>query len=453
MKLTNGGAWPVAAAVLLAVTACTADDDGAEAGGVEVLDPDAEHEPVTISLWVPFSGREFEDLQPVFDGFEDQYPWITLDVTEGVEDDDQVVAAIRAGDPPDAVMSWSLDSVGQFCDAEAWQDLTPYIDASEMDLSVFPEAVTRYTTFQGNTCAFPFLTDAMGLYYNEDLLESAGISGPPQDLDELRAAAEALTVLAPDGSIEVAGFVPWFGFYEFSVLEMSVIWDAQWYDEDGNSALASDPDWAEMFEWQREFVDFYGADDLSRFIAGQGDEFSAANDFQRSRIAMALDGEWRTAFIANEAAELPYGTAPFPVPVGREDSYGIGRVGGTIIGLPRGSEHPAEAFALLQYLSTDTEALVTASNSLRNVPSTLPALESEDLDVTPQFQTFLDIFANPDSHYKETTVLGATDQELVGEFAERWQAGEVDDLQAGLEELAQQIDDEMAQAEIGRAHV
>jgi multiple sugar transport system substrate-binding protein len=201
-----------------------------------------------------------------------------------------------------------------------------------------------------------------------------------------------------------------------------------------------------MFEWQREFVDFYGADNLNRFVAGQGDEFSAANDFQNSRVAMAIDGEWRTSFIGDEAPDLPYETAPFPVPADNGDRYGIGRVGGTIVGLPRGAAHPAEAFALLQYLSTDTGAVVTASNSIGNVPSTHEALESPDLDQPPQFQTFLDIFANPDSHYKETSVVGATDQELVTAFAERWQAGEVDDLQAGLEDVAQQIDDEVSQA-------
>jgi multiple sugar transport system substrate-binding protein len=230
------------------------------------------------------------------------------------------------------------------------------------------------------------------------------------------------------------------------VLDMSIMFGADWYDEDGKSAVASDPAWAEMFEWQKDFVDWFGADDLNRFVAGQGDEFSAANDFERGRTAMAIDGEWRTAFLGDEAPDVAYGTAPFPVPDDREDSYGIGRVGGTIVGMPRGSKHPAEAFALLQYLATDTDAIVSASNSLRNVPSTFDAMEADDLDVSPQFQTFLDIFANPDSTYKDATVLGATDQELVEAFADKWQVGDVDDLQAGLEDLAQQIDDETAQA-------
>jgi multiple sugar transport system substrate-binding protein len=243
--------------------------------------------------------------------------------------------------------------------------------------------------------------------------------------------------------------VPWFGYYEFSVLEMSVVWGAKWYDENGKSAIASDPAWKAMFEWQRDFVDSFGADKLSRFIAGQGDEFSAANDFERQRVAMQLDGEWRTSFLGDEAPGVHYDTAPFPVPKDQDDRYGVGRVGGTIIGLPRGSKHPAEAFALLQYLATDTSALVSASNSIGNVPSTLDAIKSKDLKLPPQFQTFLDIFANPDSHYKEPSVVGATDQELLQAFAEKWQAGKVKDLDAGLKGVAQQIDDEIAQAGAG----
>ena len=52
-------------------------------------------------------------------------------------------------------------------------------------------------------------------------------------------------------------------------------------------------------------------------------------------------------------------------------------------------------------MATDTATLVYMANNVRNVPTTLASLSSPDLDVTPQFQTFLDIFANPESHYKE----------------------------------------------------
>jgi multiple sugar transport system substrate-binding protein len=430
----------------LLAAACTAGGD--EEGAAPPADTSSDQEPVTLTMWVPFSGREYRDLAPVFEGFTEAYPWITLDLRPGLgENDEKMLAAIRAGNPPDAVMSWSLDSIAKFCQTGAWVDLQPYMEQSGLDpSSVFPESVTRYTSFEGSNCALPFLTDAMGLYYNTDMFEKAGLSEPPRTMSELTDMAKELTQFNPDGSIKVAGFVPWFGYYEFTPLELSIIWGADWYSDDGRSAVGSDSDWPALFEWQKELVDFYGVDNLRRFVAGQGDEWSSANDFQNGRVAMMFDGEWRTAFIANDAPNLNYATAPYPVPDGRDDQYGLGRVGGTIVGIPRGSPHPAEAWLLVEYLATDTDALVYASNTIRNVPTTFEALESPELDVTPQFQTFLDVFAHPESHYKDHSIIGSTDQDLVSGFGEDWQVGDVSNLQAGLDQVAQQIDDQVAQA-------
>jgi multiple sugar transport system substrate-binding protein len=245
----------------------------------------------------------------------------------------------------------------------------------------------------------------------------------------------------------VAGFVPWFGYYEFTPLELAIIFGADYYNEDGTaSAVASDPDWQRLFQWQKDLVDFYGADNLKQFVSGQGDEWSEPNDFHRGRVAMMFDGEWRVAMIEDYAPDLNYGTAPYPTPDGQEDQYGIGRVGGTIVGIPRGSAHPAEAWLLVQYLATDTNALVEMTNIIRNVPTTFPALDSPELDITPQFQTFLDVFADQGSHYKQTSEIGTTDQELVEALGADWQAGDVADLEGGLQQTAQQIDDEIAAA-------
>ena len=58
-----------------------------------------------------------------------------MKVTTGVEDDAKVLAAIRAGTPPDATMSWALDDLAAFCDTGAWQDLTPYVEQDGMAIS------------------------------------------------------------------------------------------------------------------------------------------------------------------------------------------------------------------------------------------------------------------------------------------------------------------------------
>ena len=89
--------------------------------------------------------------------------------------------------------------------------------------------------------------------------------------------------------------------------------------------------------------------------------------------------------------------------------------------------------AASQWMATDTDTLVYMANTVRNVPTTYAALDSPDLDITPQFQTFLDILQHPNSHYKETSAIGQADQDLMASFMEEWQAGKVPDLQAGLD--------------------
>jgi multiple sugar transport system substrate-binding protein len=431
-------------AITLLAAACTAGTESAGDGGGD----GNSREPVTITMWGAWSGRELKQFNAIFEPFEQKYPWITVK-SVGSVDDPKILAAIRAGRPPDAVLSFGLDSVGEFCSSGAWMDLTPYIEEDNVDLSQFPESVFQYTSFAGKQCALPFLTDAYGLYYNEKMFEAAGLSEPPKTLSELTEYAKKLTVFNDDGSIKVAGFVPWVGYYEHNPVTMSTPFGASWYDPEGQvSAIGTDPAWVEMLRWQKELVDFYGAEELAKFVAGAGNEWGAGHDFHHDRVAMMIDGEWRTAFIADLKPDLPYATAPFPMPDDRADSYGMGQIGGTIIGIPRGSPHPEEAWLLLKFMATDTDTLVYMANNVRNVPTTLAALESPELDVTPEFQTFLDILGHPESHYKETSAIGVADQDLLSDFMQKWQAGKVSDLEAGLQEVARQVDDQLAQTGI-----
>ena len=437
----------------LVAAACTAGGGSSTPTAVDT-GSGTSHTPVTITIWGAWTGRELQQFNQIFKGFTQKYPWITVKSVGGV-DDAKIIAAINSGSPPDTVLSFTLDSVGQFCASGAWQDLNPYIQQSGFDVSQFPPSVEAYTSFAGSRCAFPFLTDAYGLYYNTQLLKKAGISNPPKTLSELEVDAKKLTVFNADGSIKVAGFVPWFGYYSGNGnTVLANMFGAKWYTPDGKtSAVASDPQWKALFNWQHDFIasvygggDFKtGADRVQRWVAGAGSEFSSAHDFQTGKLAMMIDGEWRTAFIKDGAPNLPYGTSPPPLPDDQASQYGRGQIGGTIIGIPKGSPHPAEAWLLVSFMATDTATLTYMANNVRNVPTTLVSLSAPALDVTPQFQTFLDIFANPSSSYKQPSPIGASDQNILAAFADKWQAGTATDLNAGLDGAAKQINDQLAQ--------
>lgn len=437
--------WLIAASTFaLVAAACTA---GGETKAPATIDPSASNEPVTLTYWGAWTGRENREFAKIFDRFEEQYPWITVKNVGGI-DDQKLISAINAGNPPDASQSFSPDNTGKFCSSGAFISLNELIQQENLDLDVFPPGALANTTYEGNTCGLPFTLDAYGLYYNKDLLAGAGYDAPPATITELTEMAKKLTVFDPDGSIRVAGFVPWFGYYEHQPINLGKAFGGEWYDEQGRSALATDPAWSEMLQWQKELVDFYGADELAKFVSGQGSEFSPSNDFQTGRVAMIMDGEWRVAFIDDGAPQLNYGTAPFPVADDRPELYGSGEIAGDIIGIPRGSEHPAEAWLLLKFMATDTQTLVYMGNVIRNVPTTFEALQSPDLDAPPEFQTFLDIATNPQSSFKQLTLLGDGDQTIFMQWLERWQSGRIPDLQAGLEQLSGQIDDQVAQASV-----
>jgi len=385
-------------------------------------------------------------MKDVIADFEKTHPDIHVKVVGGISDD-KIVAAIRGGNAPDVAHSFDAGAyTGAYCSNGAWIDLADYMNQDGLSDEVFPEVPRQYSQFEGTRCALPMLADVYGLYYNKDLFAKAGLDGPPQNVSQLMDYAKKLTERNPDGSLKVVGLDPFDGFYENVAAHWAPQWGVDWVDESGKSNLAAQPGWADMLRWQKELIDWYGYDNLVRWQASAGDEFSAQNAFERGKLAMNLDGEWRVAFVKAEHPELNFGTAPLPVDDAQPDLYGSGYTSGSIIGIPKTSGHKDEAWQLLKYLATDTGALVKMTNGIRNVPTTTAALESPDVKPDEAFNIFLDIFGNPNTRTTPVTLVGSANQDLVDAFVTKYQAGKVDDLEGGLADLDQQIDAQLEAA-------
>ena len=401
--------------------------------------------PATVTLWVGFTQRELKIIKGVVARFEQANPGVKVKTVGGISDD-KIVAAIRGGNAPDIAQSFSTDNTGSFCASGAWTDLGPRMKADGLSTDQFPPAVRSYIGFGGKQCAMPMLADVYGLYYNKKLFAKAGITQPPRTLSELTADAKKLTQRSADGTIKVAGFDPTWGFYENAIAHYAPLVDAKWTKPDGSSNLAGDPNWVKLLQWQKDLVDWYGYDKLVRFNAGAGDEFSASNAFETGKVAMTMDGEFRTAFLADEHPELKYGTAPMPVDDANPSLYGAGYVTGNIAGIPKGAKHPEQAWALLKYLATDPKAESVLSNKLKNVPTTTASLKATELRPTPEFKPFLAIFAHPKTATNPINAGGAANQELFEQMLAKYQAGKVPDLHAALQKVDEQIDAQVENA-------
>jgi multiple sugar transport system substrate-binding protein len=452
--MKRGAAASAAVILALAVAACgggssgSGSSGGGSSGGGSA--PAAYNgKPVTITFWNPFTGRELGVMKHVIAGFEQANPNVKVTIRGGISDNN-IIAAIRGGSPPDLAMSNSADNLGEYCGTGAWINLGPYIQRDHVDVNQFPHAVQDFTEFDGDRCALPDLADTYGLYYNKALLAKAGITSLPKTFTELTADAKKLTQFNPDGSIKVAGFVPTSTFYENAAAHYAPLWGFHWV-QNGKAAMGTDPNWSAYLRWEKQLIDWYGTSKLSHFLSAAGEEFSPTNDFEQGKIAMQIDGEWRTQFIKSDHAKISYSTAPMPVNPADPSLYGGGYTTGNVMGIPKGATHPAAAWLLAKYLATNRTAVITFANGLGNVPTLTSALSDPTLTKNPEFATFLKIFGNPNTATDPITAIGSANQTMEGNWQQKWEAGSIpaSQLESSLKNLAAQINAQEANSTQG----
>ncbi|MEZ5722069.1 MAG: extracellular solute-binding protein [Paracoccaceae bacterium] len=159
---------------------------------------------VEIEYWQYFFDARVTAMEQLIENFQAANPDITVTMTHFPYADyrTKVAAAIPAGEGPDVVQlfyGWLNDYV----DAELIQPLpTDVFPAAEIDAEYFPMVQAMKEGDQ--YWALPTAVRSLALFYNERLLEEAGVE-PPTTLDEMIAAAEAMTKRDGAGNITQVG--------------------------------------------------------------------------------------------------------------------------------------------------------------------------------------------------------------------------------------------------------
>src|SRR5437899_431331 len=230
------------------------------------------------------------------------------------------------------------------------------------------------------------------------MFADAGISSPPKTLSELTGDAKKLTVKNADGSIKTFGFIPRNDYDSNANMFMGVHNGSKFYDSDGKATFASDPKWADFLRWDKYLLDFYGANEVKKFMgAYQPHTDDEKNAFDTGVTAMAYAGEWHIGELADAVPDLDYGVAPMPVLDSVANTYGVGNTQGTVVFIPTGSKHKQEAFLAVQQLTTDTQFLDTLADAVSNIPSTFDSLAAWDKKDDPHWKPFTDIVSNSGS--------------------------------------------------------
>lgn len=378
-------------------------------------------------------------FQSVVNDFEAANPGVKVDV-HASQADTKIIQVMSTGNSVDVALVNVNNTLGPICKALA--DLQPYMDRDGVKVDDFQGVFATMTAVDGRRCALPTTSDVYGLYYSTEMFKAAGITSPPKTLDELEQDGLKLTQYNADGSIKVLGFNPLVGFEENVSSTFGAMANAAWM-KDGQSSIASDPNWTKLIQWQKAYVDKIGYDKLKTFSAGLGDEWSAKNAFQTGQLAMALDGEWRVAFIADQAPNLKYATAPLPTLDGTGQVYGGSWTSAASVGVSDKSQNKELAWALVRYLTTDPGAAVKIANGLQNIPTLKAAAQSSDLKVPEQYKTFVESSQSEGMSTTPITTLGATLTQTMDSFWVQYQQTDGSRLADGLTQVDTDINNSL----------
>lgn len=215
--------------------------------------------------------------------------------------DDKVNAAITNGGLPD-VFTVDGVAVAQYADANAIIPIGDYF--KEDELADFNPSIIQQGTYNDELYTLGVMDSSVGVFYNKDMFEKAGIepatAEKPWTLAQLEDAAKKLTTddcygitMSLDAKDEtcIYFFLPLIYSQDSSVL-----------DKDGETAegfLNGDAT-KNVFNWIKDMAD-----------NGYASATPAENSFELGQAAMALTGSWEPGNLAKY--DINWGLMPMPV--------------------------------------------------------------------------------------------------------------------------------------------
>ena len=303
---------------------------------VSIFGLSAKAEDVTISVWA--LDRDIQPAPNLVKDFNALNTGIKVEFRQ-IQFDDVVSEAMRAystGQAPD-IIAVDNPEHALFASRGAFLDLTDMIAKSEVvkTENYFPGPLAS-TMWDGKNFGIPKATNTIALYYNKDMFKAKGLDPdkPPQTWAELVETARTLT----DPAANVYGLT-----FSAKANEEGTFQFLPWAQMAGASYESINTEGAvKALDTWKTIIDekLASPDTLTR------SQWDSTGTFNSGNAAMAISGPWELDRMVEEA-KFDWGVALLPVPEeGAERSSAMGDFNWAIFA---NSEHPEEAFKVLEY--------------------------------------------------------------------------------------------------------
>jgi len=315
------------------------------------------------------SDAENARLQEMVDTYNANNPGVNVTLNQVPDYDTVLQTAMAGGEPPDV---FYIDSF-RLPDYVAADALMPIGDQMDDPDDFFPSLRQAFTINDTFWCP-PKDFSTLGLQYNKDLFDAAGVEYPTPDWtwDDMRAAAEALTdeEAGVYGLVLPADMARWIAFLYQAGGTVT--------NEDFSAMTLDSPE-------ALEATDFYVNMVLDGFAAQPSDLDSGwpGEAFGKGTAAMALEGNWIVPFLQDQFPDLNWGVTEMPAGPGGDATMAFT----VCYGVAAAAPHPEESIALANWL-TGAEGMAQWTDLGLAMP-TRASLSDAWLEQFPDLEPFL----------------------------------------------------------------
>ena len=318
----------------------------------------AEKETITLQFWAHWASEQrMPTIQKICDMFNEKYAdqgiqVEYLPVSYG-EIETKLINSI--GNNPPAVVITAIEDVANKAMKNISENIAPYLSEGAQD--DYYATYWNMVTWNDGVYAIPFNTDNRVIYYNKAMFTEAGVSVEEiVDWASFQAACVKLDEKLNGTGNYIASFYPTVGNFGFDTIAMANGSNGI-FDNNVNpdKVMLDSKNNVEALEFMKWFADRYGIKTVQALDAANAG--GAQDLFLGGKVAMIGQTCNYLATIAkyNGEAQVDYGVFALPAGPSAEVTGSWG--GGFVCTVPFGTEHPAEATILAEFLANEGGAI------------------------------------------------------------------------------------------------
>ncbi len=340
---------------------------------------------VEIQLWSSATAENAKPIENAIAKFNESQDDIVVKTLSN-QDHQKQLTAISGGSAPDIIVT-QWNNIGPWSAAGAVQSLEEFIKRDGYDTSqIIPAALDRMKV-NHEIFGLPIsMSMANKLFYNKQEFEDAGLTAPPETLEELFAYAKKLTKKDAKGNITQMGFIPDYPWIDN--VFWPVIFNGSWDDGSGKLTANQEAN-VKAIDYQMNYYREFGQESIDKFKSGMGGLETPQDPILTGKLSMIIG--WENWYVNHRGEDKEVGVAPFPYPAANPELKGSGMVSPIAMFIPSKAKHQDEAWKVMQYLLGE-DVQIEYSIEFGSIPVLTKALDNPKLTKNQEVKELWDYY-------------------------------------------------------------